>query len=244
MDWIRHIVVGMMALIAGLMSPEAKEEIAPEPAAEVATASGEVRPSPTTGQTRESEVKSVPEREPVESGVEGEVLAWTLVLREGPGTAHAKLGTYGEGDRLTVVARALGSEWAKVEDQNGKEGWVSADIVWLKVEGGVDSLPVAKDPGSYEIKGRVVDIDGKPLWGMNLAVSSGGERTDANTDKEGMFYVYVPKDGDGAWSVSVVGYNCKSPVMDEFCKPKREFRDAGAIKSVSVPQQEEIEFVL
>ena len=49
------------------------------------------------------------------------------------------------------------------------------------------------------------------------------QRTEAESNGEGFFYAYLPPESSGAWSVGVIGVNCKSRIMDSACSYKGSF---------------------
>ncbi|NIO72479.1 MAG: protein kinase [Anaerolineae bacterium] len=69
------------------------------------------------------------------------VQAEAMNVRGGPGTEYDVLGQVKQGDKLEILARTEGSDWLQVRLTDGKEGWVSAQLV--EVDGGVAAIPVA-----------------------------------------------------------------------------------------------------
>jgi hypothetical protein len=104
-------------------------------------------------------------------------------------------------------------------NDEGINGWVGI--------GNVDEFPASQFPfvepqDSQLLIGRVLDPNGSPISGINFAIeqktSSKSLRTDAATDTDGYFYVYLPKHLSGVWTVSYISTLCTSNTMDANCQ--------------------------
>jgi serine/threonine-protein kinase len=69
------------------------------------------------------------------------VQAEALNVRGGPGTEYDVVGQVKQGDQLEIVTRTEGGDWLQVRLTDGKEGWVSVQLV--EVGGEVTGIPVA-----------------------------------------------------------------------------------------------------
>ncbi|MFN8382931.1 MAG: carboxypeptidase-like regulatory domain-containing protein [Anaerolineales bacterium] len=63
------------------------------------------------------------------------------------------------------------------------------------------------------IFGSVVDSDGLPIEGINIAVIQKENRVDAYSAADGSFSAELPTSTDPNWNVEIVGINCTSKVM-------------------------------
>jgi outer membrane protein assembly factor BamD (BamD/ComL family) len=93
-----------------------------------------VTPTPTEIPTLASTLTPTPESVAV-------VQAEALNVRDGPGTEYDVVGQAKQGDELTIVARTEGSDWLQVRLTDGKEGWVSVQLV--EAGGEAMGIPVA-----------------------------------------------------------------------------------------------------
>jgi SH3-like domain-containing protein len=148
-----------------------------------------------------------------------------LNLRAGPSTIYVILASYPKDTSLVILGKAVGDEWVEVEMPDGKTGWMSVDL--LTLDGEVTYLPIVDVPEGYLVTGRVIDSDAQPVDGSDVAVlqrlNNTTLRTDAITDQEGYFYVYLPKQSIGYWEAQVVGIGCSSRIVDENCNLKGYF---------------------
>jgi len=64
----------------------------------------------------------------------GVVLSSKLRVREGPATRYPIITTLDAGTPLDILSQAQGLDWLKIRLAEGHEGWVSADLVDLKVD--------------------------------------------------------------------------------------------------------------
>jgi uncharacterized protein YgiM (DUF1202 family) len=61
---------------------------------------------------------------PAPSSIQATIKPNGLNLRSGPSPLHAILGTYHKDDLVTILSRANGNLWVKVETQSGQIGWM------------------------------------------------------------------------------------------------------------------------
>ena len=143
-----------------------------------------------------------------------------VVLRTNPGHLSGELAILADNTVLTVLGRTPGSEWLMVKTGDSRLGWVFAKLV---ESGGPDfaSAPLVTPKGVLTVRGRLTDVNGNPVNGVQFAVVKAGvengPRTDAMTDAEGMFYAFLPEDSSGSWWASYVAISCESSVMDATC---------------------------
>lgn len=150
------------------------------------------------------------------------VTTWAdnVVLRNNPGHLSGELGLLADNTPLTTLSRTPGSEWLMVKTADGKVGWVFAKLV---ESSGPEfaSAPLVTPKGVLTVRGRLTDVNGIPVNGVQFAVVKAGlengPRTDATTDADGMFYAFLPADSSGSWWASYVAISCESSVMDATC---------------------------
>ncbi len=65
-----------------------------------------------------------------------------------------------------------------------------------------------------DIFGNVVDSEGYPIEGINLAINQGDQRVDVYSGVNGSFSTYLPSSTNPIWNVQVVGIKCSSRVMN------------------------------
>jgi hypothetical protein len=177
--------------------------------------------------------------------LEGSIQVLSMNMRSGPGTLHPIITKYKEGTAVSIVARAPGDEWLKVETTDFRVGWMLA--IFLEIEGDITHLPVQAVTDSYIIHGRVTDTNGQPVDGINFAIfnvgsPNGQPRTEGATNDEGVFFAYLPSDSQGEWSVSLVGINCESSIMDADCNYEGQFTPSSRVIS-ELPAIEPLTFV-
>lgn len=176
--------------------------------------------------------------------ITGRVNVLSINLRAGPSTAHAISGTYAQGSGLKVLGTAPGGEWALVETADGQKGWMYTSL--LALDGETEGIPVVEPPQSLQVTGQVMGSDGQPVGGIKIAVFEGlgtaGKYSEAVTDLTGRFYVYLPQDSQGEWTVQVIGYRCTSRIVNQNCQYAGKFLDNG-ITTLELPQNTRIEFI-
>jgi hypothetical protein len=64
----------------------------------------------------------------------------------------------------------------------------------------------------------VVDVNGNPVSGIGFSITQRNQHDQANTDKSGIFYIYLPLKASGEWNLSFASIDCKSSVMDANCQ--------------------------
>jgi hypothetical protein len=199
--------------------PETPPIIAPELPTQV--------PAPTTA--------------PAPTLLEAEVNADNLNLRGGPSLIHNIISQYQKGEIVTLIARAPGNEWVKVLTKDKKTGWMS--VIHLTLKQDINLLPVFEINESLVVKGKVVDANGNGIPGIQVAATRlGGAdrvRVDGITLPDGTFFAYAPVEYQGTWLASVVGIDCKSPIVDVNCRNAGVFEPVGGVNLI-LPTTDEV----
>jgi hypothetical protein len=92
------------------------------------------------------------------------------------------------------------------------------------------------------VMGQVVDSENSPISGIGIAVTQDQTRSDAHSGDSGFFFVSLPDDSTGMWTVSVVSIDCTSRIMNAECSLNGYF-DLYTTQTISIPQTEKIVFV-
>jgi len=141
--------------------------------------------------------------------------AQNVNLRVGPGSLFKVSRVMAQNVSVQVLGRARGDEWLYVRNDEGIQGWVAALFVDFAHDG--PPPPYVEPDNANLITGTVHTELGTPVSGIGFAFEQGKNRADAETDKEGRFYVYLPSNLAGAWEVRYVSINCQSNTMDANC---------------------------
>jgi hypothetical protein len=169
-------------------------------------------------------------------------------MRAGPSTLFEIENTFVKDTALTALERTQDNRWVKVEiefeDEPAIEGWMAVDF--LELDGDVNRLPLVSIPEAQTIRGRVEDIDGNPISGVNIAAVLQYDQVDLRTDvtanSDGDFEVYLPEDLFGTFDIQIVSWLCESSITDLNCQ------FSGYVQVIDrafipVPQEEEILFI-
>jgi hypothetical protein len=153
----------------------------------------------------------------------------TLNVRSGPGTVFDIILKLPEKTAITIVSRAPGDDWVRLETDEGQSGWVSS--LFVSFEGELSTVPEEAVDFATAVQGNVVDDSGNPIEGVTVAVYQGVGaqtlRTEAGTNEIGVFYAFLPPEVAPGWQVAVVGVECTSPIADAECKVPGRFEPVG-----------------
>lgn len=234
----RFFMIVMLVLMLATGCSLSKQSPTPEAALPSAT------PVPPTPEPVLSPTPIPTATEPVPASIQATVKPDGLNLRSGPSPLHSILGTYKKDDRVTILSRARGNQWVKVESQTGQTGWMYTPH--LSFTNDLSNAPIEEVEDSFNVRGLVADQSGNPIEGISLALvpMNGNEayRIDAVSDSEGRFYAYVPVNSFTSWRVSVVGVRCGSRLADANCNVSNYFINKEQMEIV-LPQLDPIEFI-
>ncbi len=179
------------------------------------------------------------------SPFQAESMVDLLKLRVGPGFLFDALMLLNLGDQLTVQGKAPGAEWLKVEAADGSQGWVFAQL--LKIDRDLRNVPIIQPQDVGVLNGKITDMTGLPISGIQFAITQGEARNAAVTDENGEFFAFFPIDVDEAWLVSFDGVVCTSNTwVDTSCTSyKNGYTGAvdPASLSVTLPSEEQLTFM-
>ena len=177
----------------------------------------------------------------------GNVYVYTNVdnvnLRVNPGLLFKVSRVLPKGTKLDLLGQAPGGEWFYVRNSDGVQGWVYGSVLIIAYDG--PRAPTIEPTDVYLVTGTVLTELGTPVSGIGYAVIQGQRRTDAHTDETGHFYVYLPPNMSGVWTVSLVSIACTSNTMDSNCNCIGGRCGTSFPESVFVelPQKEVLNFV-
>jgi len=177
---------------------------------------------------------------------EAKALTDYLNLRSNPGYLFTVLTMLEKDTPFQVLGKSPGGEWIYVELEDGKTGWIFAQLIASDID--LQLAPVREPEDTQLITGSVADSAGEPISGIQFTIqgaSSSAFRTDAMTDQTGVFYAYLPSGLTGKWYVSYTAIACTSNRMDKDCNCLNDI--CGSIstelESVTLPQAEPLEFL-
>lgn len=186
----------------------------------------------------------IPPTETVPAAIQAEVRPDGLNMREGPSPLHPIVATYKKGDILTIVARARGNQWVKVQSNGGTTGWMYTPHLLFTND--INGAPIEEIENSFNIKGIVADSNAQPIEGVSIALIplSGNQsyRIDTVSGPDGNFYAYVPVNSYTSWRVSIVSVRCGSRIADANCGVSNYFAIKETMNLV-LPQLDPLEFV-
>jgi hypothetical protein len=180
---------------------------------------------------------------------EVEPLVENLKLRVNPGYLFDALMLLQPGDPLTVQGKAPGGEWIYVQTADETKGWVFAQL--LKSAVNLQQIPVIQPENVQVVKGRVADVNGTPIDGVQFAFTQGTEdnptRTDAQTDANGEFFAFFPLSASGDWKVAYVAVACTSTVWQDGVCSQYKTGYTGTVTpettSITLPKTETLVFL-
>lgn len=165
-------------------------------------------------------------------------------LRLGPGTADAILGQYDQTTVFVASGAAPGRQWVYVTAPDGQTGWLYAEL--LNLGDALADLPTREPVNSYLVRGTITQSGGEPIPGVRVRVfRTEGDteiQTIATTTEDGSFYLYLPIDETGSWTVEITGVECSSPITDNLCHYDGTFEVQGSA-TLTLPQQDWVVFV-
>jgi len=166
--------------------------------------------------------------------ISAEVVFDNYFLRTGPGRNFETIRMYDTGERVTLLAREPGNNWVLVQTADHYSGWMN--VVGLSMTGDVTPLPIFQVTNAQVLHGHVWTVDNKPATDVNVGIFSvdqpSPDREDnSKTNAAGEWYIYLPSDFKGNWTVGIVAYGCTGNVVDNptSCALIGKFPGATAI---------------
>ena len=147
-------------------------------------------------------------------------------LRSGPSPLHTLVAPYAMGTPMTISYTAPGFRWGRVTAPDGQEGWLLLSLMDLKSPPETLPLYPGTPSDSIPVMGWVEGGSGQPIDKAVVSLWQKQEdtiRPQAFTNQDGMFFLYLPANSTGNWTVGVVSVDCTSSAMDPQCEKQREF---------------------
>jgi hypothetical protein len=167
----------------------------------------------------------------------------SLNIRLGPSSIFPQVTAKLENTTLAILGKALGDEWVMIRTPDNLVGWAKAEF--LDVDGSLDDVAYIQPADAMLIQGRVEDINGVAIPGVDIAIHQGTGaneiRTDAMSDAAGDFYAYLPATANGTWRVEIVGVLTTSWIMNPDMTYSGTFQTM--IIDTSVPPAIALDFI-
>ena len=220
---IRPIILILLAvfLFTGcrLISPQL-----PTPTFPPAVTATEMLPFPTMLPTEPAQTLPTPTVSPRPMATatpflpqKGRITVQNFKLRSGPGFLFDTVSLYDENTTVSVYGRSQGDGWFFVSTPDSRSGWMKADYITLSSK--LEKLPVIGYSDASLISGHVQNSTGDPMAGIGIVLfpassTSTSDQDNAVTDHLGNFYLFVPKNISGNYTIGVNAYNCQSNAVD------------------------------
>ena len=221
----------------------------PQPSAQTIAATSTLELLPTN--TPISLPTPTPQPQPTKTEVpfipiKGTISVENFKLRKGPGFFFDTVNLYDQNDVVQVFGQTPGGDWLFVSTEDSRSGWMKSEYITLYDD--VSKVPVFGFNNGDLIFGHVKNSLGQPMTHVGIvifpAVTDDSSLQDvAVTDDTGTFYLYLPSNLQGDYTIGVNAYDCGSNAVDSQCQFLYGFPSA---QSISVPHQSDIsiEFVL
>lgn len=142
-----------------------------------------------------------------------------LLFRTNPGYLFPASKMLKEGTEIQILGKSPGGDWLHVRSTENEEGWLFTALVVFDRD--LSTIPIIPPEGVQVVTGKVLDQDGLPVSGMHFTIIQGtgtqAPRNDAMTDADGNFYLFMPQNASGEWTLAYTAYSCKSNKVDAEC---------------------------
>jgi len=207
--------------------PTQNQTVVPPPTFSIPTVMPTLTPLPPSETPAAS---PTPETSLTQAGLSHTVQARVNVdainLRVGPGSIFPVLAILPQNTSVVIRGKARGDEWVLAESQSGS-GWLAAAFLEWGNPGPPATLPLVEMPPSVILQGSVKNDSNQPIDGVIVALTQKGiqnaPRTEARTQADGVFFIYLPHDTIGTWSVAVIAVDCSSSIVDADCQYNGDF---------------------
>jgi hypothetical protein len=179
--------------------------------------------------------------------VSGKITVQNFKLRSGPGFLFDTVGLYDEGETVQIYGRCLGGGWLFVSTSDYRSGWMKSE--YIDLSGEIDQIPYYGYSDADMLFGHVKNGNGDPIYGIGIVIFPAIDSQDstkqdvATTDDSGAYYLFLPKDLSGNYTIGVNAYSDKSNAVNSDGAFMYGFPSA---QSIELPHQADIsiEFVL
>jgi hypothetical protein len=142
-----------------------------------------------------------------------------LTLRTGPGTLFRARAALRKDIQFLVLGQSPGDQWVSVKTLDGRLGCVFSLL--LNAATAIAAAPIIQPENVQWVKGRVLDLSGNPVSGIQFSFVRGSgsnpPRNDSITDATGTFYAFMPTSARGTGTVGYTAVACTSNTMDANC---------------------------
>lgn len=144
-----------------------------------------------------------------------------LRLRVGPGYLFDTQDLFSLDEKVKILGKEPGENWLYVETSNKMTGWML--IQGLQLDSGyLFEVPVITPKNVMTIKGHVWASSHNPASQISVGLIPGtslDKPTEAvgTTNDRGEWYIYVPENTRGEYTVAANGYGCKSNIATNNC---------------------------
>jgi hypothetical protein len=167
-------------------------------------------------------------------------------IRTNPGKLFEVIASASQGGLMQVLGKAPGGEWFFIRQENGVQGWIFGQL--LETDQDLQAVPVFMPANVMVLEGRIMKENGQPVSGIQFAFvqEQNGQmlRNDGNSDENGIFFVFMPVEISGTWTVSYTAISCSSNTMDAACNCLEGVCGtvAPSVQTITLPQVEPVLF--
>lgn len=167
-------------------------------------------------------------------------------VRMGPGMLFDVTGTYSGEQQVKVTGQEPGGNWFYVENPQGLSGW--ANMHFLTLSDDQVELAVKEPSGELVIRGHIYTPNGNPANGLGVSLLEPDSPNSAQLDsafsnQAGEWYLYLPLEMAGKWTVRADSYGCDSNAVNSDCNLIGHFPDPQDV-TLPLPAGTWIDFTL
>jgi hypothetical protein len=149
--------------------------------------------------------------------IEAKVVFDNYRLRQGPGLMFEAVKLYEIDTKVTLLARERGDNWVLVQTEDYRSGWMKID--GLEYIGDISPLPILAVTGAQVIRGRVLRTDMTPATKIGVSIkrvdnASPDFEDYCMTNDAGEWYLYLPLEMSGNWTIGTNAYSPESNAVD------------------------------
>lgn len=159
-----------------------------------------------------------------------------LRLRMGPGYLFDTSELFPQNDKVKILGKEPGDLWLYVQTSNEMTGWML--IYGLQFDSGyLFEVPVITPENVMTLKGHVWAATHNPASQISVALIPGDgvdkpTEATATTNDRGEWYIYLPEDTRGEYTIAANGYGCESNIVSGNCALQGKF---PAYQTVQLP---------
>jgi len=172
------------------------------------------------------------------------VIGGGVNLREGPGQLFPVLQVLPYHAAVTVLSASPGRQWLQVRAEDGTTGWMMAQYIQTSLA--VEAITQASGSQDWiTLKGSVKDSAGMPLVGADILLYDAyGNRAVTRSWEDSYFYLLLPKNTQGRWTLRVLRPVCRSASMNPQCPGPGYFLDNPRVLEIFGDQSVDLVYQL